>query len=337
MTESTLCHRRPAAMAMVLHLAVAAAFLLTGLTKGYAAGEGLVRIEGGSFEMGSAEHYREEGPVRTVRVKPFLISATEITNAQFAAFVEATDYVTTAELGLDPSGHPDLPDTLLKPGSMVFAPPRKPISRLDPRQWWRYVHGADWRHPAGPGSSIAGKADHPVVQVSYEDARAYAKWAGGRLPTEAEWEFAARGGLEGAKYVWGNTYDPVDGWRANTWHGLFPWKDEALDGFSGTAPVKSFPPNGYGLFDMAGNVWELVSDWWAPGHSSLDLTDPRGPSRALAVRFSNRAVGPRRVIKGGSWLCSPNYCARYRPAARQPFETRLGSNHVGFRIVKDTD
>ncbi len=295
----------------------------------------MIALDGGAFLMGSQEHYREEGPVRRVTVGPFRISKTEITNAEFAEFVAATGYVTTAERKLDPAEHPDWPADLLQPGSMVFAPPEHAVSLRDSTAWWRYVLGANWRHPTGPESSIAGLDDHPVVQVSPEDAEAYAKWAGGRLPSEAEWEYAARGGLEGADYVWGETYDPVDGWKANTWQGAFPQKDDAVDGHHGTAPVASFAPNGFGLYDMAGNVWEHVADWWVPGHPKVGERDPRGPPQQLAARFSPPEIGPRRVVKGGSWLCAPNFCHRYRPAARQPQEMGLGTNHIGFRIVRD--
>ena len=302
------------------------------------AGQGeMAALDGGTFLMGSQEHYREEGPVRRVTVGPFSISKTEVTNAEFAAFVAATGYVTTAERALDPAAHPGWPEELLQPGSMVFSPPERAVDLRNTMAWWRYVPGANWRNPTGPGSSIAGLEGHPVVQVSPEDAEAYAQWAGGRLPTEAEWEYAARGGLEGASYVWGESYDPVEGWKANTWQGAFPHNDKALDGHPGTAPVGSFPPNGYGLYDMAGNVWEHVADWWVPGHPSVEQSDPRGPSLKLAAHFSSPEIGPRRVVKGGSWLCAPNFCLRYRPAARQPQEQGLGSNHIGFRIVRDSE
>ncbi len=310
--------------------------VLTLASPAAAAGE-LVELAGGTFAMGSAAHYREEGPVRQVTVGPFAISATEVTNAEFRAFVEATGWVTTAERDLDPRAHPDLPARLLEAGSMVFAPPAEPAAMADAGAWWRYVPGASWRRPTGPGSSIAGLDDHPVVQVSAEDAEAYAAWAGGRLPTEAEWEFAARGGSREAAAAWAEPYDPVAGWRANIWQGAFPAADDGADGHRGTAPVAAFAPNGYGLFDMRGNVWELVADWWVPGHPQVDQVDPTGPTQALAARFAHPEIGPRRVVKGGSWLCAPDFCARYRPTARQPQEMGLGANHIGFRIAADVD
>lgn len=296
-----------------------------------------VDLAGGTFMMGDTRHYREETSVHKVTVSPFAISKTEITNAQFAAFVKETGYITSVERPLDPAKYPGIPDELLKAGSMVFAQPAGAVDMGDLRNWWTYVAGADWRHPAGPQSSIDGLENHPVVQVSIEDARAYAKWAGGRLLTEAEWEFAARGGLEGKDYAWGDTYNPLEGWKANSWQGTFPQTDLKSDGYHGTAPVASFAANGYGLFDMAGNVWEHVSDWWVPGHPETDQIDPDGPPMIMAARFANPTVGPMTVVKGGSWLCAPNFCLRYRPAARQPSESKIGSNHIGFRIARDVN
>lgn len=301
------------------------------------AGPDFVRIAGGAFDMGDADFYAEEQPVHRVTVSPFEIARTEVTNDEFAAFVAATGYVTTAERALDPAAYPGWPAELLAAGSMVFSPPEEAVGLDNPLAWWRYVAGADWRRPTGPGSDIEGRGDHPVVHVSSEDAEAYAAWIGGRLPTEAEWEFAARGGLDGARYAWGEAYNPVEGWKANTWQGRFPAEDKTEDGFAGTAPVGSFPPNGYGLSDMAGNVWEHVADWWVPGHPDRPGTDPEGPPEAFAAQFSHPDVGAMRVVKGGSWLCAPSYCLRYRPAARQSQELSLGSNHIGFRVARDVD
>lgn len=294
-----------------------------------------VEISGGTFLMGEDRIYPEETEIHQVTVSAFAISRTEITNAQFRKFVEETGYMTAVEQSLDPADYPGVPKDLLKPGSMVFAQPSGAVDMGDIKNWWRYVAGANWQHPTGPGSTIDGLDDHPVTQVSIEDARAYAKWAGGRLPTEAEWEFAARGGLSRKAYVWGDTYDPAEGWKANSWQGQFPREDLADDGYHGTAPVGQFAANGYGLYDMAGNVWEHVGDWWAPGHLAKDQINPAGPPMVIAARFANSATGPMTVVKGGSWLCAPNFCLRYRPAARQPAEAHIGSNHIGFRIARD--
>jgi formylglycine-generating enzyme required for sulfatase activity len=274
---------------------------------------GMVRVEGGVLRMGSDRHHPEERPVREVAVGAFRIDPTEVTNAQFAAFVAATGYVTRAERGLSVEEYPQIRADLRAPGSMVFAPPRDPVGLDDPARWWRYVRGASWRAPLGPGSSIEGFDHHPVVHVAVEDARAYARWAGRALPTEAEWEWAARGGLVGADHSWGEAFDPVAGWKANTWQGAFPARNTREDGWLTTAPAGCFAPNGYGLRDMAGNVWEYVEDDWAPAPGRVDAG--------------------RATVKGGSWLCAPNYCARYRPAARQPQERALGSNHIGFRTA----
>ncbi len=284
--------------------------------------EGMVRIKGGRFLMGSeARDTRpEEGPVREVTVGNFWIDAHEVTNAQYHAFVAATGYVTVAERGLDAASHPHLPAALRAPGAMVFTPPREVANLEDVSQWWRYVPGASWRSPLGPGSGIAGFENHPVVHIAWEDAKAYADWLGRDLPTEAEWEYAARGGLEGADYTWGETYNPVEGWKANTWQGAFPAENTREDGWLTTAPVGCFEPNDYGLYDMAGNVWEYVRDGWDPRPG-----DNQPPER------------DRVTIKGGSWLCTPIYCGRYRPAARQPQELSLGANHIGFRTVQRSE
>ena len=254
----------------------------------------MVWIEGGRFTMGDDEERPEERAAHEVTVKGFWIDRHEVTNAEFARFVEATGYVTVAERGLDPKDHPGMPPELLAPGAVVFTPPDGVLDLVDVNQWWRYVAGADWRHPSGPGSSIEGRDNHPVVNVAYEDALAYAEWLGRALPTEAQWEFAARGGLDGATYSWGDEYyDPVAGWRANSWQGLFPLKDDADDGYPGTAPVGCFAPNGYGLFDMAGNVWEYARDWYVPEHPTLagDRSAGTGHGAGRAIRRADGPVG----------------------------------------------
>ncbi len=290
----------------------------SGLPEGSSAKAGMVFVEGGTFRMGSETRADrpEEAPVREVSVDSFWIDVHEVTNAQFSAFVEATGYRTIAERGLSAEEYPHIPAELRKPGSMVFAPPREVRGFDDVTQWWRYLRGANWREPIGSGSSIEGFTGHPVVHIAWEDALAYAKWRGAELPTEAEWEFAARGGLDGADYTWGEAYNPVEGWKANTWQGQFPAKNSSEDGWLTTAPVGCYTANGYGLHDMAGNVWEYVEDAWDPR-----VGDDVGPEAG------------RVTIKGGSWLCAPVYCARYRPAARQPQEQALGANHIGFRTV----
>lgn len=322
----------------------------------------LVRLGGGTYRAGSDGFYPEEGPVREVTVAPFAISRHAVTNREFARFVAATGYETTAERPLDPADFPgaDLPG--LEPGSLVFTPTDGPVDLRDWSRWWRWVPGASWRHPAGPGSDLAGRDDHPVVQVSFEDASAYAGWAGLRLPTEAEWEYAARGGLDGATYAWGE--EPNDGTRANTWQGAFPYRNTGARGstgrWSGTAPVGSFPPNGYGLHEMTGNVWEWTADLWSEPRTALplgratavpaavpaaDLTaghgcacgcGPDGGARGTAVGQREPAPGEtRRVLKGGSHLCAPEYCLRYRPAARSPQTPDSATTHLGFRCVTD--
>ena len=316
--------------------ALAAAVLLTAVAFWFSSDDdSFVRLDGGTFQMGSDRHYREERAAHQVTVGPFEIQKTEVTNAEFAEFVAETNYVTTAEQDLDPQNYPGVAAYLLKAGSMGFAQPPDTVDTNDFRKWWRYVAGANWQHPTGPKSTIDGLENHPVVQISPEDAAAYAKWAGGRLPTEAEWEFAARGGLNDADYTWGKDYDPSQGWKANSWQGKFPSTDTKDDGYHGTAPVGSYVANGYGLFDMAGNVWEHVSDWWVPFHATGGNKNPQGPDKATAATYANPAFGPMHVVKGGSWLCAPSYCLRYRPAARQQAETSLSTNHIGFRIARD--
>jgi formylglycine-generating enzyme required for sulfatase activity len=267
-----------------------------------------VRIPGGMLRMGS-DIEPEERPIRNVAVGAFWIDATEVTNDQFAAFIEATGYVTVAERALDPRANPELTPEMLAPGSAVFFSPTRIANLADIGQWWRFTPGANWRHPHGPDSDIEGLGAFPVVHVVEEDARAYAAWRGRALPTEAQWEWAARGGVVGAAYIWGDAPYPDGAQRANTWQGVFPLRDDGADGYEGLAPVGCFEPNGYGLYDMAGNVWE----WTANDYQAGD-----------------RGFG---AIKGGSYLCAPNFCGRFRPAARQPGDRALGSSHIGFRTV----
>lgn len=274
-----------------------------------------VRIAGGTFAMGSSKFHAEEGPVRSVSVASFWIDRFDVTNTQFAKFVSATDYVTDAEQKPDPKDYPDIPANKLQAGGAVFTP--RSEGAEGGLQWWQFVPHADWRHPYGPASSIAGHENDPVVQVSYRDAQAYARWAGRELPTEEEYEYAARGGLDGKTYVWGDQLTPGGRWMANVWQGHFPDQNTAADGFSGIAPVGCFPANGYGLYDMVGNVWK----WTSSLYSRLSDTAGTPPARVV------------RTIKGGSFLCALNYCRRFRPAARQPQESGFSSMHLGFRTV----
>jgi len=298
-------------------------------------------VHGGVFAMGSEDFYPEEAPVRSVRVDGFWIDETPVTNAAFAHFVAATGYVTLAERVPDPLLYPGIPPELAQPGSLVFDPEGEPGAE-HALPWWRIVAGADWRHPLGPSSGLDGLDTHPVVHVAYEDAQAYADWAGKALPSEAEWEFAARGGLDRATYAWGDALAPGGAMLANFWQGAFPDENDLLDGWARTSPVRSFPANGYGLFDMIGNVWEWTSDWYAvpeASNGSADATcciprDPRGGTKAGSVDpAAPHAPIPRKVIKGGSHLCAPNYCQRYRPAARQPQAIDSAATHIGFRCV----
>jgi formylglycine-generating enzyme required for sulfatase activity len=261
-----------------------------------------------------------------------------VTVAEYRRFVAATGYVTIAERPLDPADYPEADPTLLVPGSLVFQRSQGPVDLRDYRNWWAYVPGADWRHPEGPGSDWAGRGRHPVTHVAYADADAYAAWAGKELPTEAEWEYAARGGLDGAVYAWGDEFAPGGRLMANTWQGQFPWQNLLTDGYEGTSPVGSFPANGYGLYDVAGNVWEWTCDYFTARHAVTDsCCAPRNP-RMTTPAAGVAAAGPgpqlpRRVIKGGSHLCAPNYCLRYRPAARQGEAIDTATCHLGFRCV----
>jgi formylglycine-generating enzyme required for sulfatase activity len=288
--------------------------------------------------MGSDAHYPEEAPVHRVSVDGFWMDQHPVTNKEFARFVQRTRYVTVAERRPDPADYPGAREEMLVPASAVFVPPGRPVRLDNPYNWWTYVPGADWRHPQGPGSSVRRRPDHPVVHVAWADVEAYAEWAGKELPTEAEWEYAARGGLDGATYAWGDELTPGGQWMANTWQGDFPVHDTGEDGHRGTAPVGCYPPNGYGLRDMIGNVWEWTTDWYQPhaeiAHACCTLENPRGGGRQESVDPALPDVPiPRRVMKGGSHLCAPNYCRRYRPAARMPQAVDTSTSHLGFRCI----
>ncbi|MGN6031977.1 MAG: formylglycine-generating enzyme family protein [Thermomicrobiales bacterium] len=300
----------------------------------------MVAIPGGTFLMGSDNHYVEERPATPVSVEPFWLSSHAVTNAEFARFVAATGYITVAERPLDPAAFPTVPPSLLQPGSMVFVATDRPVPLHDNAQWWRWTPGASWKHPRGPGSSIATMGQHPVVQIALEDAETYAAWCDARLPTEAEWEFAARGGLDGATFTWGNE-DMDDGTpRANVWIGAFPWHSARPRGAVGTTPVGTFDPNGYGLYDMAGNVWEWTADWWTSRRSVEPGCPCCGggggrfrPVSQLASQDATTRIA-QRVVKGGSHLCHRDACFRYRPAARQPQQIDTGMSHLGFRLAR---
>ncbi len=286
-------------------------------------------IPGGRFRLGAAGQLPEEQEATGVRIRPFCLQTHEVTNREFTVFVAATGYRTVAERPLSQEQFPELSAAERRPGSVVFRPPSGsgPIEELS---WWQWVPGADWRHPQGPDSGIAGLEEHPVVQVALEDAEAYARWAGGELPSEAQWEFAARGGLRDQVFSWGNTWKPG---LANTFQGEFPGGDSAEDGHAGTAPVGAYPANGYGLFDMTGNVWEWTADWYRPDHSgAAGGLDPRMSRQADSSDPREPGVA-KHVIKGGSFLCSPDYCSRYRPAAREAESPDTGTSHIGFRLV----
>ncbi|WP_312320613.1 formylglycine-generating enzyme family protein [Stenotrophomonas sp.] len=299
----------------------------------------MVEIAGGVFLMGSNDHYPEEAPAHKVRVAAFRIDRYPVTNREFSRFISETGYVTAPERPADPRDYPGADPALLVPSSVVFVQPSQRVDMRDTHNWWQYIPGADWRHPRGPQSSLVGLDDHPVVHIGFDDALAYAAWAGKHLPTEAEWEFAARGGLDGQEFAWGDTLTVRGRHQANTWQGEFPWQNLDEDGFRWTSPVGSFAPNGYGLYDMIGNVWEWTSDWYQQ-HSVLQgkpccaIENPRGGTLEASRDPRDPCAVPRRVMKGGSHLCAPNYCRRYRPAARmaQPVDTT--TCHVGFRCVE---
>ncbi|WP_254694150.1 formylglycine-generating enzyme family protein [Sulfitobacter sp. SK012] len=300
-------------------------------------------VEPGHFHMGSTEHYADEAPVHKVTVAGFWMDATTVTNAQFSVFVEATGYVTVAERPLNPADFPGADPLLLVPGSLVFNMTAGPVDLRDVSNWWSYVPGACWHRPEGLNSGIDGRLDHPVVQIAFEDAQAYATWVGKELPTEAEWEYAARGGLDGKPYVWGDDFKPRGKIMAKTWQGDFPWRNKAKKKLARTAPVGSYPSNGYGLYDMAGNVWQWTTDWFVSHHSEKETTscctldNPRGPSVSESYDPQQPNIKiPRKVVKGGSFLCAPSYCRRYRPAARHAQMIDSGMSHIGFRCIERT-
>ena len=306
---------------------------------------GMVAIPSGTFTMGSERFYPEEAPLRQVAVDAFLIDRAPVTNRQFAAFVEATGYTTVAEIAPDPKDYPGMLPGMDRAGSLVFHKTATPVDTSNPANWWRFEFGASWRFPLGPDEDVEalGLWDHPVVQIAYADAEAYAKWAGKDLPTEAEFEFAARGGLEGKEYAWGDELAPDGAMLANTWQGLFPFANQMLDGWERTSPVGTYPANGYGLVDMIGNTWEWTSDWWSEkpadpkkaGKSSCcTISNPRGAKLKDSYDPAQPGVRiGRKVLKGGSHLCAPNYCQRYRPAARHPEMIDTATSHIGFRCV----
>ena len=300
----------------------------------------MIFIPGGTFRMGSDQHYPEEAPAHQVSVSGFWIDRTPVTNRQFKNFVRDTGYRTFAEIRPDPANYPGALPHMIFAGSLVFVPPKRTVDLRDWSQWWTLLKGADWRHPTGPRSSINNLDSHPVVHVTFDDALAYARWAGKDLPTEAEWEFAARGGYDGAEFSWGDEFTPGGQHRANTWQGDFPNHNRCEDGFERTSPVMAFPPNGYGVYDMIGNVWEWTRDWYAPRHEADAAKpccipqNPRGGREEASYDPCQPQIRiPRKVLKGGSHLCAPNYCRRYRPAARHAEPVDTSTSHVGFRCV----
>lgn len=307
--------------------------------------DSMIRIPGGRFAMGSDRFYPEEAPVREVRVDPFRIDATPVTNAAFARFVAETGHVTLAEQAPDPAIYPGIAPQDARAGSLVFQKAAGPVPLDDIGRWWDFRFGADWRHPLGPGSTLDGLEAHPVVHIACPDAEAYARWAGKALPTEAEWEFAARGGLIGADYAWGDELAPGGAMLANYWQGNFPYSNQLLDGWERTSPVGSYPANGYGLFDMIGNVWEWTADWYAPAAAPKKRfagaccvpANPRGGRERDSFDPATPGIRiGRKVLKGGSHLCAPDYCERYRPAARHAQSIDSATSHIGFRcIVRD--
>ena len=300
----------------------------------------MIWIPGGTFRMGSDKHYPEEAPAHQVSVDGFWIDRTPVTNRQFKEFARATGHVTFAEIPPDAKNYPGALPHMLYAGSLVFVRPQSTFDPRDWSQWWTFKFGANWKRPYGPRSTLSGLNDHPVVHVAYSDALAYAKWAGKDLPTEAEWEFVARGGLDGAEFAWGNELTPGGKQMANTWQGAFPHENLKLDGYQRTSPVTAFPPNGYDVYDMIGNVWEWTSDWYSPRHEAdADKAccipiNPRGGREDASYDPCQPEIKiPRKVLKGGSHLCAPNYCRRYRPAARHAQPVDTSTSHIGFRCV----
>ena len=301
----------------------------------------MIWIPGGTFRMGSEDFYADERPVHEVSVDGFWIDRCTVTNEQFARFVAATDYLTLAERPLNPADFPGASVENLVPGSMLFHKTAGAVDLRNYANWWVWAPGTSWRHPLGPRSSLDGIERHPVVHVAYEDAEAYARWAGKELPTEAKWEFAARGGLDRKKFTWGDEHFPDGKAMANSWQGEFPWQNLLVDGYEGTSPVGSFPANGYGLYDMAGNVWEWTCDWFVPRRADEVVKPCCGPAVNPRIQSPDKSYDPaqpqfripRKVVKGGSHLCAPNYCLRYRPAARQPQMIDTGMSHIGIRCI----
>lgn len=300
---------------------------------------GMKWIPAGTFDMGSESHYPEEKPVGPVSVDGFWMDETTVTNEQYGEFVEATGYVTVAEKAPDPAMYPGADPAMLVPGSITFDQPRAPVPMENPMAWWAWTPGADWRHPLGPKSDLSGREQHPVTQVSFEDADAYARWAGKKLPTEAQWERAGRGGIEGAEFAWGDEIAPGGEERMNRWIGEFPWKFRPRKGGPrkpGTVAVKSYEPNPFGLYEVTGNTWEWTRTWFSDKHAEpasrcCAPTDPRGPT---LDQSRDPASGiPRKVIKGGSFLCAENYCSRYRPSSRIPESIESATCHISFRCV----
>ncbi len=300
----------------------------------------MVWIPSAEYEMGSDRHYPEERPIHRVSVDGFWIDKYPVTNDRFRTFVEATGHVTFAEIPPDPAQYPGALEHMLYAGSLVFVQPEGPVDLRAMQNWWTFMRGADWRHPQGPETSLEGRERHPVVHVAFADAEVFAAWEGKSLPTEAEWELAARGGLARAPYAWGGEFLPDGRHMANTWQGEFPWQNHGTDGYVGTSPVGTFPSNGFGLHDMIGNVWEWTTDWYVPKHPHEVLKacctphNPRGAQEHESYDPTQPEIKiPRKVIKGGSHLCAPNYCRRYRPAARYPEPVDTSTCHVGFRCI----